>query len=147
MTSHFLFTPGQWLGTGQVTFTVSPELLYFRTNWSCVQADSETYQCIQTVEVIGGDRMVNIFTVKPLDKASFDIVLQNEILGVFSGLGVIEENLVAWEFRHAGTFEGYEVYEKTQDDEYAMHAEYLSTDGARTKISGKIWKASEEIDE
>ncbi|MCE5293379.1 MAG: hypothetical protein LLF94_02035 [Chlamydiales bacterium] len=140
---QFMFEPGDWLGTGQVTFTVSPELLYFRTKWSCVRADEETYQCTQTVEIIGGDRMVNVFTLKPYNKASFDIVLQNEVLGVFSGLGVVEENLVAWEFRTVGTFEGYEVYEKVHDEEYAMHAEYLSSDGARTRISGKIWKASD----
>ncbi len=140
-----MFEPGEWLGTGQVTFSVSPELLYFRTKWSCVRADEEAYQCTQTVEIIGGDRMVNIFTIKPINKVSFDIVLQNEILGVFSGTGVLEENLVAWEFRSVGTFEGYEVYEKLHDEEYAMHAEYLSSDAARTRISGKIWKASEML--
>lgn len=139
---HFIFQPGDWLGTGQVTFSFSPDLLYFRTKWSCMKPDSDTFQCTQTVEIIGGDRMVNVFTIKLTDKVAFDIVLQNEVLGVFSGRGLLEENLVAWEFRNVGVFEGYEVYEKLHDEEYAMHAEYLSTDGARTKISGKIWKAS-----
>ncbi len=147
MSKHFLFAPGDWLGTGQVSFSISPELLYFRTKWTCARPDEDTFQCTQTVEIIGGDRMVNIFTIRPLDKGSFDIVLQNEILGVFSGAGVIEENLVAWEFRSKGSFEGYEVYEKVQSDEYAMHAEYLSGDGARTKISGKLWKAQELTEE
>ena len=147
MSEHFIFTPGDWLGTGQVTFSISPELLYFRTKWSCVEADSETYQCTQTVEIIGGELMVNVFTIKPKNKESFDIVLQNEVLGVFGGTGILEEDLVAWEFRNEGIFEGYEVYERVQEDEYAMHAEYLSGDGARTQISGKIWKASEKTDE
>ncbi len=147
MSKHFLFAPGDWLGTGQVSFTISPELLYFRTKWTCARPDEDTFQCTQTVEIIGGDRMVNIFTIRPLDKGAFDIVLQNEILGVFSGTGVIEDNLVAWEFRNKGTFEGYEVYEKVQPDEYAMHAEYLSGDGARTRISGKLWKATELVEE
>src|SRR5438552_13036296 len=111
MKRHFIFETGDWLGTGQVTFTISPDLLYFRTKWSCVKPDDETYQCTQTVEIIGGDRMVNIFTVKAIDDHSFDIVLQNELLGLFSGTGVQEDDLVAWEFRHSGTFEGYEVYE------------------------------------
>lgn len=143
MFKHFLFTPGDWLGTGQVTFSISPDLLYYRTKWSCARPDDETYQCVQTVEVIGGDRMINIFTIKLIDTSRFDIVLQNEILGTFSGTGVVEENLVAWEFRHVDSFEGFEVYEKLHDEEYAMHAEYLSQEGARTRISGKIWKASE----
>jgi hypothetical protein len=143
MQSHFLFNPGNWLGTGQVTFTISPELLYFRTKWSIVRPDEETYQCTQTVEVIGGDQMVNIFTIKPFSEDGFDIILQNEILGVFCGRGVAEEKLVAWEFRHEGTFEGFEVYERVKSDEYAMRAEYLSGEGARTTITGKIWKATE----
>lgn len=147
MYDHFLFTPGDWLGTGQVTFTLSPELLYFRTKWSCRRPDDQTYQCTQTVEIIGGDQMVNVFTLKPINKESFDIVLQNELLGVFGGTGVVEEDLVAWEFRNVGTFEGFEVYERLHDEEYAMHAEYLSSDGARTRISGKIWKASEKTSE
>jgi hypothetical protein len=141
MNSHFIFAPGEWLGTGQVTFTMSPDLLYFRTKWSCFQPDEESFVCTQRVEIIGGDTMINVFTVKKKNPTSFDIVLQNETLGVFSGTGVIEENLVAWEFRSVGTFEGYEVYEKQHDEEYAMHAEYLSGDGARTRISGKIWKS------
>ncbi len=144
MYNHFIFSPGDWLGTGQVTFTMSPDLLYFRTKWSCIRPDDESYVCTQTVEIIGGDSMVNIFTVKLMNKETFDIVLQNEILGVFSGVGIIEENLIAWEFRNVGIFEGYEVYEKLHDEEYAMHAEYLSGEGARTRISGKIWKASEK---
>ena len=146
MNNHpFLFEPGDWLGTGQVAFTVSPELLYFRTKWSCARPDDETYQCTQTVEIIGGDRMVNVFTIKPIDKDKFDIVLQNEILGVFSGLGVVDERTVAWEFRTVGTFEGLEVYKRVHDEEYEMHAEYLSSDGARTRISGKIWKATDKF--
>ncbi len=145
MDSHFLFHPGDWLGTGQVTFSMSPELLYFRTKWSCARPDSETYQCTQIVEIIGGDRMVNIFTIRPTSNAAFNIVLQNELLGVFGGTGVIEENLVAWEFRNVGIFEGFEVYEKVHDEEYSMHAEYLSNDGARTRISGKIWKAADKL--
>ena len=147
MSKHFLFAPGNWLGTGQVSFSISPELLYYRTKWSSVRPDEDTLQCTQTVEIIGGDSMVNIFTIRPLNKNSFDIVLQNEILGVFSGTGVIEEHLVAWEFRNKGSFEGYEVYEKVHPDEYAMHAEYLSGDGARTRISGKLWKATEQIED
>jgi hypothetical protein len=147
MLKHFLFEPGNWLGTGQVTFSFSPDLLYFRTKWSTVKPDDESFQSTQTVEIIGGDRMVNIFIIKPIDQSSFDIVLQNELLGVFSGTGVIEPNLIAWEFRNPGTLEGYEVYERLQEQEYSMHAEYLSSDGSRTLIRGKIWKATEQTEE
>lgn len=147
MSDHFLFKAGEWLGAGQVTFSMSPDLLYFRAKWSIAPQDEETFQCTQAIEIIGGDQMVNIFFVMlSPDEDAFEIVLHNELLGIFDGTGVIEHNLVAWEFRHTGVFEGYEVYEK-QDDEYAMHAEYLASDGARTRIRGKIWKAIEKKDE
>ena len=147
MSKHFLFEPGNWLGTGQVTFSFSPDLLYFRTKWSTAQPDDATYQCTQTVEIIGGDRMVNIFVIRLTAENAFDIILQNELLGVFNGTGVVEPNLVAWEFRHPGTLEGFEVYERLQEQEYAMHAEYLASDGSRTMIRGKIWKATEKLEE
>lgn len=148
MRTHFLFEPGNWLGTGQVTFSFSPDLLYFRTKWVTTKPDEESFHCTQTVEIVGGDRMVNVFIVKPMtDPASFDIVLQNELLGVFSGTGVVEPNLLAWEFRNPGTLEGFEVYERVHEQEYAMRAEYLSNDGSRTLIRGKIWKASGELEE
>lgn len=147
MQKHFLFEPGNWLGTGQVTFSFSPDLLYFRTKWVTTQPEEGTFQSTQTVEIIGGDRMVNVFVVKMAEQNGFDIILQNELLGVFNGTGVIEPNLVAWEFRNPGTLEGYEVYERVQQEEYAMHAEYLASDGSRTMIKGKIWKATEKLEE
>lgn len=142
MSEHFLFKPGIWLGAGSVTFSISPELLYFRTRWEITSQDDNTLQCNQRVEIVGGDQMVNVFIVTPKNSESFDITLHNELLGVFSGTGVIEEGLVGWEFRAKGELEGYEVFEKTSSDEYSMHAEYISSDGARTTIRGKIWKSS-----
>jgi len=138
--SHFLFTPGEWLGTGQVSFSMSPDVLQFRTKWAVVQDEPTLYRCTQTVEIVGGDRIINVFEVVPHDSRSFDIILENEVLGTFLGTGVAEERLVAWEFRQKGTFEGYEVYNKVDDSEYSMHAEYLSTDDTRTTIRGRLWK-------
>src|SRR5262245_34537670 len=145
MVDHFLFQSGEWLGAGQVTFSMSPDLLYFRTKWAVAPQGDETFQCTQTVEIIGGEQMVNVFFVMPSpDESVFEIVLHNELLGIFDGTGVMEEKVVAWEFRHTGVFEGYEVYERVADSEYSMHAEYLASDGARTQIRGKLWKSSEK---
>jgi hypothetical protein len=138
--SHFLFTPGEWLGTGQVSFSMSPDVLQFRTKWAIFQDEPTLYRCTQTVEIVGGDRIINVFEVVPHDSRSFDIILENEVLGTFLGTGVTEERLVAWEFRQKGTFEGYEVYKKVDDSEYSMHAEYLSSDDTRTTIRGRLWK-------
>jgi len=142
MDPHFLFSEGRWLGAGQVTFSISPDLLYFRTCWDVSEKGAnKLFQCIQRVEIVGGDQMMNLFTVSNIEDQAFDISLQNEILGTFTGTGVIEKDLVAWEFREPGQLEGYEVYEQSALDEYSMHAEYISSDGARTMIRGKIWKA------
>ena len=142
MDPHFLFTEGQWLGAGQVTFSISPDLLYFRTRWDITpSSQNDLLQCLQRVEIVGGDQMINLFDVSNVSDDAFDVHLQNEILGNFTGTGVIEKNLVAWEFREPGQLEGYEVYERSALDEYSMHAEYISSDGARTMIRGKIWKA------
>lgn len=140
MHGHFLFEPGEWLGAGQVSFSVSPDILHFRTKWVVTQVDKNVFHSTQTVEIVGGDRIINNFEVLPDNKDSFAIVLENELLGMFRGKGLVEEHLVAWEFREKGTFEGYELYKRVNDSEYTLHAEYLSSDQARTLIRGRIWK-------
>ena len=148
MKNHFLFQSGEWLGTGQVSFSMSPDVLHFRTKWEIHSDEPRYFHCKQIVEIVGGDRILNSFEITlPLPNA-FDIVLTNELLGTFSGTGVIEERLVAWEFREKGVFEGYEVYKCVDDNEYTMHAEYLSSDQTRTLIRGRIWKrTSSFVDE
>ena len=137
--SHFIFEKGEWIGNGVVSFTQSPDVLHFRVRWTIKPASEDTFQCTQLVEVVGGDQMVNTFTVKLKDQESFVITIDNEVLGSFTGKGIVEDQVVAWEFRERGAFEGFEVYEK-QDEGYSFRAEYLSSDQARTSIHGKIWK-------
>lgn len=148
MKHHFLFQPGEWLGTGQVSFSMSPDVLHFRTKWE-IDADAPNhFHCKQIVEIVGGDRIINSFEILLHAPHTFDIVLTNDLLGTFSGEGVIEERLLAWEFREKGIFEGYEVYKCVDDNEYTMHAEYLSSDQTRTLIRGRIWKRTDRfIDE
>lgn len=144
MKTHFLFRPGEWLGNGQVSFSMSPDVLHFRTKWVVLQntisPTHSVFHCTQTVEIVGGDRIINAFEIKQETPEAFSIKLDNELLGTFSGKGVVEENLIAWEFREVGTFEGFEVYKTVDDTEYTMHAEYLSSDHTRTMIRGRIWK-------
>ncbi|MDB6081946.1 MAG: hypothetical protein JWO53_1218 [Chlamydiia bacterium] len=146
MDNHFLFQPGEWLGNGQVSFSMSPDILHFRTRWVILEEGPSFYQGTQTVEIVDGDRIINVFEVTRNDPVAFAITLDNELLGTFAGQGVIEESTVAWEFREKGAFEGFEVYKKIDDTEYSMHAEYLSSDKTRTMIRGKIWKRVENVD-
>ncbi len=142
LNTHFLFTPGQWLGTGEVHFTMSTEVLQFRTKWVVTQEEDDLFNATQVVEVVGGDRIANLFEISKEGPGSFEIILENELLGTFIGNGIIEDERVAWEFRDKGTFEGYEVYNRVSDTEYTMHAEYLSSDQLRTEIRGRIWLQS-----
>jgi hypothetical protein len=145
---HFLFQPGEWLGAGQVSFSMSPDVLHFRTKWEVAQESHEVYSCTQTVEIVGGDRMINNFEITPDSPTHFAIELENDELGVFQGTGFIDDKTVAWEFRdknqdgapNESSFEGFEVYKKVEEDEYTMHAEYLATDQTRTMIRGRIWR-------
>ena len=148
MKNHFLFQPGEWLGAGEVSFSMSPDVLQFRTKWVITAPEAEDfYFCTQTVEVIGGDRIINAFEITRESEEAFEIILENELLGTFIGSGIVEEGLVAWEFREKGTFEGYEVYKLSGDNEYAMNAEYLSSDQMRTMIRGRIWKRTTSFSE
>jgi len=140
MNDHFLFQAGEWLGQGVVKFTASCDVLHFRTRWLVGAGEGGLFHCTQTVEVTGGDRMVNNFEVIPHNGKNFDILFENEQLGSFLGNGLVQEGLVAWEFRHKGSFEGYEVYNKVSGNDYSMHAEYLSNDMSRTMVQGRIWK-------
>lgn len=137
--SHFIFEPGEWIGNGVVSFTHSPDVLHFRVQWDIQALPENMFQCAQRVEIVGGEQMLNMFLVKNTKQDKFDITLENEVLGTFSGKGLLEENVVAWEFRHRGVFDGYEIYERS-DKGYSFRAEYFSSDQARTSIHGSIWE-------
>lgn len=139
MLRHFLFQPGEWIGNGHISFTISPDVLHFRVKWSVTSTKENFFRCIQLVEIVDGDQIINSFDVEPKSAEDFAITIENELLGTFTGRGLIEDQLISWEFRNKGVFEGYEVYEKS-DHGYDFHAEYLSSDQARTSIHGKIWK-------
>lgn len=140
MKQHFLFTPGEWLGEGSITFSISPDILDFRMKWTVEQSKDNLFLCTQKVEVLGGDTIVNLYKCMPEKGKAFSVILENELLGTFTGIGVLEENSIAWEFRKKEVFEGFEIYKELSPDEYQMHAEYVSPDETRTKINGRMWK-------
>lgn len=141
MAKHeFIFSPGQWIGEGRVTFSASPDHLRFYTKWLIDKAENGNIRCQQHVEMEGGeDRVFNTFVFSNVLSSSFVLELMNELLGSVKGKGVIDEKTIAWEFR-GGEFEGFEVYELQENGDYMLHAEYASTDQFRTIIDGRIWK-------
>jgi hypothetical protein len=139
----FILAPGEWIGEGRITFSASPERLRFFTKW-IVEKDSEIgINCLQHVEMEGGEeRVSNKFVVSKLLPESFVIELTSEMLGTIQGKGVIDAKTIAWEFRGHPDFEGFEVYELQENGDYMLHAEYASSGQFRTIIDGRIWKKS-----
>lgn len=146
----FLFSPGKWLGEGKITFSGSPDLLKFYTRWDIAPAEPEgelhEIVCLQIVEMQGAteEHIKNRFTFSQVDSVSFVLELENELIGVVQGKGLMDEKKIAWEFRGHSTFEGFEVYELQENGDYLFHAEYVSPDQFRSLIDGRIWKKTAE---
>lgn len=149
MTEHiFLFTPGTWLGEGTIKFTESPEWLKYYCRWHVSPEENGEMVSVQEIEVDGvPDKMNNTFTFYEVKPSSFKVRLNNELIGEIEGTGVIDDKLIAWEFRsnQEHGFEGFEVYELQDDGNYTMRGEYASVDQLRTMVDGRIWKAEAKL--
>jgi hypothetical protein len=144
MSTHsFILTPCQWLGEGKIVLNMVEEELSFFTRWNVSTKDSTgLIECVQEIQVKGlSDIMMNQFLFTNFTPSSFSIELENQALGKVIGAGVINDKVIGWEFRMPELgFEGFEFYEKQEDQSYLMHAEYSTTDQFRTLIKGKVWQ-------
>lgn len=148
MTEHnFIFTPANWLGQGKIQLSMVDEELDFYTRWKInPRNDAGIIECTQEIEITGlSDLMHNEFSFSRLSGGKFEVNLDNHALGEIRGKGLIDEKLIAWEFRMPDVgFEGYEVYEIQDDGTYLMKAEYSSADQFRTEIAGTVWQKQEK---
>lgn len=141
MQHEFIFQTGQWIGEGKISFSSSPEQLHFYTKWMIALPKERSIHCKQKVETQGSDEQVlNDFKISDATDSSFKIELKNEHVGKVEGVGIIDAKTIAWEFRGNNQIEGFEVYERQENGDYAVHAEYSSSDQFRTIIDGRIWK-------
>ena len=138
MNKHFLFQEGKWAGTGRATFSASSQVLPFTTSWVVTGLGGDRYRAVQKVDIADQGVQTNVFTVTLHPSGDFDLFLENEVLGVFSGTGICDPEQVAWEFAHHGSLEGMEVYDKTADNEYSFRAEYVGADNCGATIHGMI---------
>lgn len=139
----FLLTPAVWLGQGTIKLSLAVDELLFFTRWSVGEADSEgNIGLIQEIQIKGlPEIMHNEFTLSHLSQGEFCIDLENEAVGHVSGKGVINDTVIAWEFRVEDIcFEGFEIYEQQDDKNYLMRAEYATHAEFRTLIEGRIWR-------
>ncbi len=145
MASHtFLFEPGRWVGAGRITFNVSRELIRFYTRWTIVKDELGRLVCNQVVEMQGiPEKVENHFIVYGLEANKFKIEMQSESVGLATGVGIVDEKTIAWEFHGQPDVEGFEIYEIQENGDYMLHAEYASTDQLRTIIDARIWRKDE----
>ena len=144
--SHlFLLTPGLWLGQGSLSFTLSAEEVKFFTRWKVEKLDNGKISCIQETEVDGSSSVVtNQLSFSHMSASKFLVMLNNDTFGELKGSGVIDDKVIAWEYRgKAQPVEGFEIYEKKNSDRYSVYAEYASDDFYRTTIKGEIWQKIE----
>lgn len=144
MNNHpFILSPSSWLGEGKIQLNMVDEELGFFTRWKVSDRDPMgKIECVQEIQVKGlSDIMLNQFLFFDLNQGKFCIELENQALGKVIGNGIINDKIIAWEFRVADLgFEGFEFYEKQDDSSYLMRAEYATTDQFRTSIQGKVWQ-------
>ncbi|SCA58545.1 Uncharacterized protein AB751O23_AE_00170 [Chlamydiales bacterium SCGC AB-751-O23] len=146
---RFIFQPKVWLGQGTISLNVSTEKVNFYTRWSLLESeDGRLLKAVQEIEMDGiSEVMKNHFEFRKDKPSGFFVQLENPVLGQVSGKGLIDEKLIAWEFRSPG-LEGFEVYELQDDGHYQMRAEYCSAqDEEHTVIQGRIWEQSTLITE
>lgn len=137
----FIFKEGTWVGEGKVKFSTPLEQLHFYTKWVVSKNERNEINCRQQVEMRGGgESVINHFRFSNIKNSSFDVAIENEILGTATGKGIFDKKSISWEFREHSDFEGFEVYELQENGDYLLHAEYVSTDQHRTIIDGRIWK-------
>jgi hypothetical protein len=143
MQHQFLMTPSAWLGQGTIQLNMVAEELSFFTRWNVNHVNGEgKIESVQEIQVKGlSDVMRNEFFIYGLTAGEFSIDLENQALGKISGKGLVNDKVIAWEFRVEEIgFEGFEFYEKQDDKNYLMRAEYATTDQFRTLIQGRLWQ-------
>lgn len=138
----FIFSPGAWLGEGSIELNMSDEELGFFTRWTISPPNAEGHiECMQEIQIKGlTETMHNHLVVSDCGQGNFAVQLENEPLGKIVGKGLINDQIIAWEFRVKELgFEGFEFYEKQVDGTYLMRAEFVTSDQFRTLIQGKVW--------
>lgn len=140
---HFLFQEGTWEGTGRVSVSGRVDPLLFTTRWMVTGLGKDRFRAVQTVSLPDHATETNVFTVTKHPTGEFDLLLENEVLGIFSGQGVCDAGQLAWEFTHYGALEGLEVYNKGSETEYAFRAEYVGADDLATTVRGTLTKVVE----
>ncbi len=138
----FILSPHAWMGEGTIVLNMVEEELNFFTKWHVQEKSSLGHiVAIQEIQIAGiSEVMRNEMTFFDFSPKGFSVEMENANIGKVTGIGVVDDNLIAWEFRQNDlNFEGFETYHRLEDGSYQMHAEYVTSDQFRTQINGRIW--------
>jgi len=141
--SNFITTPGRWIGEGKISLNMVAEELPFTMSWVISGKDaSGKIHCTQEVQIQGlSEGMRNELIFYDFTSKKFSVEMENSNVGKVLGEGVVNDKIIAWEFRENDlNFEGFETYKFDKDGSYLIHGEYITTDQLRTQIEGKIWR-------
>jgi hypothetical protein len=137
---EFIFAPGTWLGEGKITFAASSEFIKFYMKWQISEESNHVMKAIQTIQMQGiEEKSINEMTFFDIHSGTFAVQLENEILGKVLGKGIYSDQVIAWEFHTESNFQGFETYERRENGDFFVHAEYGKNDIYRTIIEGLIW--------
>jgi hypothetical protein len=138
----FILSAHGWMGEGTIVLNMVEEELNFFTKWFVQEKNSiGSISSIQEIQIAGiSEVMRNELTFFDFSSKGFSVEMENANIGKVVGIGVMDDNLIAWEFRQNDlNFEGFETYHLLKDGSYKMHAEYVTSDQFRTQINGRIW--------
>lgn len=137
---EFIFTPGIWLGEGKISFSASPEFIKFYMKWEITEEAPLFMKARQMIQMQGiEEKTVNDYIFTDIHADSFRVILENEALGKAEGQGIVDEKIIAWEFIKPSTFVGFETYERKDNGDFFLHAEFGTNDHYRTIIEGLVW--------
>jgi len=137
----FIFQPQAWVGEGAITLNMVEEELVFYTKWNVLSSDAGKIKSVQEIQIAGiSENMRNELTFFDFTEDSFLVEMENLNIGKIIGKGLVDDKLIAWEFRNNEmNFEGFETYILQSDGSYLMRVEYVTSDQFRTQIEGKMW--------
>lgn len=140
---EFILTPGIWLGEGKISFSASPEFIKFYMKWEITEEAPNVIRASQAIQMQGIEqKSINEFTFSEITDASFVVKLENEVFGEIMGSGIINDRMIGWEFQKDANFQGFETYERQENGDFFLHAEYGTNDRYRTIIEGLVWPKS-----
>jgi hypothetical protein len=142
--SHFILSPGRWIGKGVMHLTHTEEDIPFELIWTVAILDLESglIECVQELILEDAkDHLTNEFIFTEPEEDKFEVEMDNDALGQVEGTGFIDREFLGWEFRNTGGgVEGFESYTRLTGGDYSLKAEFGSSTDIKTTLVGNLYR-------